>query len=88
MKTEEGRIINERKIDWTALLIFLIPVCFAAVGWWWLTSYKLEALETRTKAVETKFEDIAIIKNELTWIKDGITDIKRSLNGKLRNQSR
>jgi uncharacterized membrane protein YraQ (UPF0718 family) len=93
MKTEEGKIVNERKIDWTAVLIGIVPSVIIAIVigliWYGATDVKLEALEAKTNILETKCEDIGVIKNELTWIKEGITDIKRSLNGerKFRNGS-
>ena len=75
MKTSEGKVINERGIDWTALIIFLIPAILMGVGWYYVTSYRVEALENRTVIVEEKCDKIDVLVSEVGWIKDTMKQV-------------
>jgi heme/copper-type cytochrome/quinol oxidase subunit 2 len=75
MKTEKGEIINERRIDWTAVTVLLITALFYGAGWYFLTSYRLEAHETRLKATEEKCEKIEVLITEVGWIKDTMKQV-------------
>lgn len=77
---ETGKTIR----DWMPVAITILTL----VGWFFTQSYRISALEVRadnTDAAinqgEPKFEqalqDIAVMKNDITYIKQGIDELKK-----------
>jgi hypothetical protein len=71
MKTDDGKIINERQLDWGQIIIFIITVVFLAGG----AYASLFNHESRIKVVEEKCDKIDVIISEVGWIKDTMKQV-------------
>jgi hypothetical protein len=54
------------------LLVFIVSVLFGAGAWY----NTLANHEPRICTLETKMEKVDVMANDITWIKDGIKELK------------